>query len=257
MVKPRTDLALVMGLALAACVFAALLPSSAAVLRAPLCLPLVLVAPGYAVVTAIFRPGELRTSELLTLSIAVSIAATLISALLLDVLGVALTAAPWMGLLTALTLAAAAWGTAHGRSRPLVFRSIPVGRAQAGALAAGLALLAGAATLGFTPLSAPSGTRGTSALWLLPAPQGRQAACVGVINEQLHVTTYDVSVLVAGATARRFGPITLAPGATWSRAIAVGPGRPVINASLSTTTDPSAVYRSAVLQDWNVAVASC
>ena len=85
MVKPRRDLALVVVAALAACLFAALLPSSLAGLRAPLSLPLVLLLPGYAVVSAIFRPGELRTAELITLSIAVSIAATLIVALALDV----------------------------------------------------------------------------------------------------------------------------------------------------------------------------
>jgi len=258
MVKPRRDLALVALAALLACLFAAVLPSSLAGLRAPLCLPLVLLLPGYAVVSAIFRPGELRTAELITLSIAVSIAATLIVALVLDALGVRLTAAPWMGVLTVLTVAAAARGTARGHSRSLVFRPIPVGRAQVGAFAAGLALLAGAVTLGFTPLSAPKGTRGTSALWLLPAPGGLESVCVGVINEQLHTTTYEVTVRGAGAPASRLGPIVLAPGKSWSRELAVTPARPaVIHAFLRRTADPSVVYRSVVLRDWNIAASRC
>jgi uncharacterized membrane protein len=258
MVKPRRDLALVVVAALAACLSAALLPSSLAGLRAPLSLPLVLLLPGYAVVSAIFRPGELRTAELITLSIAVSIAATLIVALALDALGVKLTAAPWMGVLTVLTLAAAARGTARGHSRSLILRPIPVGRAQVGAIAAGLALLAGAATLGFTPLGAPNGTRGTSALWLLPAPGGLQAVCVGVINEQLHTTTYNVTVRGGGGPVRRLGPIVLEPGKSWSRELAVASSAaPVMHAFLRRAAEPSVVYRSVVLRDWNIAATGC
>jgi uncharacterized membrane protein len=254
---PRRDLALVVVAALAACLAAALLPSSLAGLRAPLCLPLVLLLPGYALVSAIFRPGELRTAELITLSIAVSIAATLIVALALDALSVRLTATPWMGVLTVLTLVAAARGTARGHSRSLVFRRIPVGRAQAGAFAVGLALLAGAATLGFTPLHAPKGTRGTSALWLLPAPAGLQSVCVGVINEQLHTTSYEVTVRGSGNPVR-LGPIVLAPGRSWSRELVVGgPHTPVKHAFLRRTADPSDVYRSVVLRQWNIAATSC
>lgn len=255
--KARTDLALVMGLALAACLFAALLPPSLAAVRAPLALPLILALPGYALVSAMFPPHTLRTAEVVTLSIAFSIAAAIVSGLLLDLLGVALKAAPWMGVLTALTLAAAAWASARGHARPLAFRPVRLRGAEAGALAVALSLLVGAATLGFTPLAPPKRTQGTAALWLVPAPGGSHAACIGVINEQLHVTSYSVTVSVAGTLPRSFGPITLAPGASWTRVIAVASGRPAINASLSTTADPFVTYRSAVLRDWNVAVSSC
>ena len=259
--KPRTDLALVIVLAFAACLFAALLPTSVAALRAPLCLPLVLALPGYALAAAMFQPGELRTAELVTLSIAFSVAATIGTGLLLAAFGVRLTATPWMGLLTALTVAAAARASARGHARaialPALFPAVRLRRAEGAALVAALALVAVAATLGFTPLHAPKGTLGTSAIWLVPAPHGREAACVGVINEQLHTTSYTVSVGAAGAPAQRFGPITLAPGGHWSRAIAVGPGRPAVDASLTTTLNPSVVYRHVVLRDWNVAVAHC
>jgi hypothetical protein len=146
---------------------------------------------------------------------------------------------------------------ARGHSRPLVFHSIYVVRAQALAIAAGLALLVGAATLGFTPLNAPKGTRGTSALWLLPAPDGLQAACVGVINEQLHAMTYDVSVSVAGEPVTSLGPITLTSGERWTRELPVDSPTPVIVASLRTSTDPSVVYRRVALRHWNIAASSC
>jgi hypothetical protein len=260
-VRIRSDLALVVVLALAACLCAAILPTSVAALRAPLCVPLVLLLPGYAAVQASFRPGELRTPELITLSIAFSIGATIVAALLLALLGVRLTTAPWMGLLTALTLAAAARAGARGHARPIVLRVRPAGRrvrrAEAGALACALALLIGAATLGFTPLAAPKSTRGTTALWLVPAPHGRHAACVGVINEQLHSESYVISVLAVGTPVQRFGPVTLAPGGRWSRAVAVGSRRPVVLASLSLTDNATVVYRSVELRAWNLAVAHC
>jgi uncharacterized membrane protein len=255
-VRPRNDLALAVLAAAVACVAAAVLPSSVAVLRAVLALPLVLALPGYALVTAIFRPHELRGPELLTLSIAISVAVTIISGLLLDALGVRLSAAPWMGVLAAVTVAAAAVAASRGHGRPVVLPYIRLRVIELGAFAAGLALLVGAATLGFTPLSAPKGTRGTSALWLLPAPAGAAKVCVGVINEQLHPTTYTVTLLVAGRSARSLGPITLAPSASWHRTIAVGAGRPAVTATLR-RSGGTGVYRSAVLREWNVAVVHC
>jgi uncharacterized membrane protein len=255
-VKPRNDLGLVVVAAAAACLAAAVLPSSVAVLRAVLAVPLVLALPGYAVVTAIFRPHELRGPELLTLSIAISIAATIFSGLLLDALGVHLTTAPWMGVLAVLTIAAAAVAAARGHARSVVLPEIRLRVIELGALFAGLALLVGAATLGFTPLSAPKLTRGTSALWLLPAPAGARDVCVGVINEQLHTTTYTVSVMVAGRTPRRLGPITLAPSQSWERTFAVGAGRPAVTATLR-RSGGTGVYRSVALRDWNIAASHC
>ena len=241
MVKARTDLTLVMGLAVAACVIAALLPASLAAFRAPIALPLVLVLPGYAVVRAIFVPDELRGAELALLSIAVSIAASIVTGLLLDLLSVRLTALPWMGLLAALTLGAAARGTARGNARPI---SIPR-----------LGLRGG--ELGFTPLAPPKRTTGNSMLWLVPAPGGRNAVCVGVINQEFHADTFTVEVVVAGAPARRFSPIKLTPGGAWSRVVDVGSRKSVVTATLSKAATPSAVYRNAALRAWNIQAVAC
>lgn len=256
--RPRvTDLGLVIALALVACVVAAVLPPSLALVRAPLALPLALALPGYAVVTAIFQPGALRVAELVMLSLAVSIAATIGAGLLLALFGVALSAAPWIAVLAVLTIAACARGIALGHDRPIVTPHLTLRGAEIGALAGALALLGGAAALGFTPLPPPSATQGTSALWLLPAPGGRSAVCVGVINEQKHVTSYTVALSVSGGGPQRFGPITLDPAQSWSRVVAVHAGRPVVTASLATTLDPTATYRRVALRDWNIAASSC
>jgi uncharacterized membrane protein len=256
-VRARTDLGLVAVLTVVGGVAAALLPDGLVVLRALLALPLVLALPGYAVLAAIFEPGELRASELVLLSITISIAATIFAALLLQAFGIGLTSAPWVGLLAAVSLATVVIGDRRGHARALMLPHVSLRAAEILALAGAVALLSVAAALGFTPLGPPKSTAGTSTLWILPAPHGRSAVCVGVINQELHASTYSVQLVVAGVPARRFGPIRLASGGTWTRVVAVGSARPVVTATLSKVGSPSTAYRSAALRVWNVATRSC
>jgi len=257
--RVRTDLGLVTALALVACLFAALLPPSLAAVRAPLALPLVLLLPGYAIVAVLFVPGALRTAEVVMLSIAASIAATIFAGLVLDGLSVRLTAAPWMGLLAAMTLAAAVRASALGHGRKLALPRLRPRALEVGALTGALVLLGGAAVLGFTPLPPPKSTPGTSALWLVPAPGGRDAACVGVINEELRTASYTVQVTVAGRPPQRFGPIRLASGDSWTRVVSVGPGQPGVTATLrkAGAAPSAAAYRNVAIRRWNIAAKSC
>ncbi len=257
-VAPGTDHALVIALALLSCLCAALLPPSLAVLRAPLALPLVLALPGYALVSLAFRPGDLRATEVVMLSVSISIVATIATGLALDVLSVKLTAAPWMGLLAVITVAAAVRASVRGHARPLNLPRLRLRPLEAGAGVAVLALLGAAAALGFTPLAAPKNTPGTSALWIVPAPGGRAAACVGLINEELRTTTYTIEVSVAGVPAEHFGPITLAAGGSWTRIVPVGAGHPAVTASLDRVGVASAApYRSVALRHWNIVASHC
>lgn len=195
---------------------------------------------------------DLRPAERVLLSIAVSVAATILAALLLEVIGAHLTTAPWMALLAALTVATAAAGAARGKARPLALPRVRLGVAQSSALAAALLLLGGAAALGFTPLAAPKGTQGSTNLWICGPENGcalpSDEVEVGVISDQLHAARWRVRVLVAGRSARSFGPITLAPGGTWSHVVATGAGRPVVRAFLYSTGRPATAHRSVVLQ---------
>jgi uncharacterized membrane protein len=258
-VRARTDLGIVMAYALAACLFAALLPAHLAAVRTPLALPLVLLLPGYAIVAALFRPGALRPAEVAVLSLALSIAATIFSGLLLAAVSVRLTAPPWMDLLAAITVAGGVRASVRGHARDLVAPRVRLRVVEAAALAGALVLLSGAAVLGFTPLAPPKGTPGTSSLWLVPASGGVNAACVGVINQELKTTSYTVAVDVAGKTAAQFGPFTLAAGASWTRVVAVKPGRPVVTATLRKAgSAPSAApYRNVAIRNWNIAAKAC
>ncbi len=253
----RSDMALVAGLALVAFMISALVPAGLAAVRAPLGLPLALALPGYAAVSALFAPGALRPVELAALSLALSVGVAIFSGLALDVAGVRLTTAPWAGLVAAVTLGAAGAAVVRGHVRTLPRpRGVRLPALELVALATALALLCGAAILGFTPLSAPAGTQQTSALGLLPAPRGAAGVCVDVTNEELHRQSYELTLSAAGAT-RRFGTITLAPGASWTRIVAVAPTRPVVTAVLYRAQAPATPYRSAVIRVWNLAARSC
>ena len=246
----RSDMALVAAFAVAACVASELLPAGLAAVRVPLALPLVLVLPGYAAVAALFAPGALRHPERVVLSLALSIAATILSGLAVDVAGAKLDAAPWLEVLGALTLLAALTALARGHARRLRAPAVRLRAIEIAALVAALVLLAAAAVIGFKPLAPPARTQGTAGLGLLEAPAGRAAVCVSVINEQFHVTSYRVTVSVAGRTNRTFGPIKLAPGATWDRLVAVGPGLPAVRATLYRASAPAVLYRHDEITGW-------
>lgn len=244
--RARSDLGLVGALALLSLLVCALLPASLDVLRIPAAAGLVLVLPGYALTAAQFGPQELRPSERVLLSLALSIVATILAALLLQLIGVRLKSAPWMGLLALVALGGAAVGEARGHARALAGRRLVVGPARLAGLAAALALLGGAAALGFSALPAPKGTQGATFLWILP--HGSGAVSVGVISDETQRRAVTVSVAVAGQPLRRFAPVSLAPGARWTRVFATGPGSPIVRAFLRDAAHPSRVVQQVALR---------
>lgn len=239
----RTDLGLVTVLAVLSALLVLLLPSEVVVLRGPAALALVLALPGYALAAAILPKTDVRVVERLLLSVALSISTTIFAALLLQVVSLKETVGSWSLILAAVTVLGAAGGYARGNVRSIALPRLRVGRYEAVALLASIVVLGGAAVLGFTPLSAPSHTGTTTSLWTLPAPHDPDAVAVGAISDELHTQRYTVDVDVNGRLRKRFAAITLAPGATWSRTVTVGPGKPPIEVFLRTTARPARVYQ--------------
>jgi uncharacterized membrane protein len=251
----RSDLGLVVALTLLAAA-ATLLPCSLVVVRAVLALPLVLALPGYALTRAMLRLDELRGTELLIVSVALSIMVTVFAALLLQAAGVRLEERQWMALIAVVTIAAAAIGISRGQAHPVVLPHLSVRWREASAIASAIVLLIAAAALGFTPLSAPMGTVGESFLWILPLPgAGDNAAEFGVINDETRARRYTVELTVAGQRARTFGPFELAPGGTWGASAVVGPpSKPLTQALLRYASNPKRVIQSGALRCWCVVV---
>jgi hypothetical protein len=214
------------------------------VLRAPAALVLILVLPGYALTAAIMDPSELQPAERLLLSLALSIVTTILSALALAFLTVKLTVIPWSGLLAAVTVGAAAFGLRRGRGRFVHRPRLDLLPAELAALLCAALLLAGAATLGFTALRAPTGTEGTTGFGLAPAPHVANAVELDISSDRLHSTTYNVLLAVAGRSLEHFGPITLAPGASWTQVVHTPAGKPAVSARLYQPSAPNVVYRS-------------
>ena len=77
-------------------------------------------------------------------------------------------------------------------------------------IALALALIAGALVLGTTPLSAPGGTPGYTALWIQTNAAGGAAAVAR--SDQLHPVRYELSVSVDGRPVDASPSLTLAPG---------------------------------------------
>jgi len=248
----RSDMALVSALALLACVVCLAVPHGLALVRVPLALPLVVVLPGYATVSALFAPGAVGTPERILLSLALSIVAAILAGLAVDAAGLKLLATPWIEILAVITLVAAATAIAREHERPLSLprRRLALRAHEWLALAGALLLLAAAAAIGFRPLPPPAKTQGTVDFGLLEAPGARTAVCVSVINEEFHVSSYRVVVSVAGRANRTLTTARLAPGATWNRQVAVGPGFPDVRATLYRASAPSRAYRDTSLSNW-------
>lgn len=253
----RSDLALVVAVALLAGILIEILPHTSDFARVALGIPLVLLLPGYALSSAIFSPSELRMSEHLALSIALSVTVTILSALLMNAAHIGLQARPWAAILTLLTIAAALAAARRGHLRELRVGRPRLRSSEVAALAVSVLLLTGAAAFGLTPLAAPRGTQGQTALWIVPAPHRSETVCVGVISDQLHTSDYTLALSVRGRALARFGAIRLAPGASWERAIRVGPGRPPVTGVLATTARPRASVATVSLSDWSIPTASC
>lgn len=227
------DLRLAALLALACALICALVPDGATVVRALPATLLVLVLPGYALTGALLAPAQVTALERLVLTIALSMVAGVLTALVLNLVG-DLETTPWALGLALVTALAAFAGARRGHGRPVPRLRIPrIGLAATLALAGSVLLAGGALALGVTTLHAPGGTQGTSALWI--SPRGDNNVVVGVHNIERGRRSYELDVRVAGQRGRLIGPFALEPGQERRLALPApsGPlGKPIVTVVL-------------------------
>jgi hypothetical protein len=171
---------------------------------------LVLVLPGLAIERALL-PLDERGPERLVVTLGASAAIVVLGAIILDLIGLPLETDVWAPVLVAVTVVASAVGYVRHLYLPRTRSQLAPPR-PAGALliALALALVAGALVLGTTPLSAPGGTPGYTALWI-QTNAARGAAAVAR-SGQLHPVRYELSVSVDGRPVVASPSFTLAPG---------------------------------------------
>jgi hypothetical protein len=171
---------------------------------------LVLVLPGAALGHAVLPRGE-RGPERMLVALGASTAVVALAAIALDVVGLPLKSAVWAPVLVILTLVGFAVGSLRdSRSKRRRLRPAPLRPADALLIGVSLALITGAVVLGTTPLRAPAGTPGSTALWI--EANGPRHAVAVARSGQLQTARYKMSVTVDGRTVAASPSFSLAPG---------------------------------------------
>jgi len=229
--------------ALAACCAGVVLSPAPPGLRVAFGVPFVLVLPGYALTAALFATARLRQTDVLLLTIALSLSLVGLGTLGLNWLPGRLTATTWTALLMAGTALAAVWAFVRipaGTGR----RAFPPGlltTRQVGLLAIALLITVGAIVFARRPLPA-RGVHGYTALWIVAQPPGSRTIRVGVQSSEVERTSYLLAVRTdRGELLQR--RLTLAPRERWTYRLAAGRSSHRVDADLFRSDSPSRVYR--------------
>lgn len=246
----------VMVIAILSAVLVLVMPADS-ILRTIFALPLVFFLPGYAIMTALLPMNSFRTTERLLFSLGLSVSATALSGLILNLTDWGLQSKTWAIMLAGIVLLAGA--IALLRSKPnATVTPVPVKKyfklRFRDLVFLGLAILVMGAAVGLTRLPvAPNGVSGYTQLWMLPAAPGNSNNFrLGINSEEFTETGYRLQVKVNGQVVQEWPQLSLKPGETWETTIKlqsdrVGSGS--IEADLYNLDDPETLYRHVKL--WN------
>lgn len=220
--------------------------------RAGLALALVLVLPGFALLTAFLPGGTIGGPARLALSLGLSVAVTALVGLILDVTPWGLSTRPWaISLGTIFAVAGAiGWKRRRPRRRSNDVRSTL--SLRYGALFGLAALMTvgaiGAARLGAARQPSPGFTQ----LWLVPEAGNPGIVHLGIHSEEKASVSYQIELTSGTVTIGTWSPIKLAPGATWQTTVFLPPhsvaGNGNVEAKLYRLAEPASVYRWVVLR---------
>ncbi len=209
----------------------------------------VLVLPGAALTAALFPPGTLSIEKRILVTLVLSLAATALGGLLLNLSPLGLNFATWSIYLFTVTIAGALVAALRGLVRPASHVSAP--RFHLSPLNAGLFGLAGAViliALAVAARPAPlQGLQGYSTLYLLPAANGNSNGYrLGITSQELTTVQFDIQLKLNGQVIHEWPNVTLTPGQEWSSAVELaasqkGAGR--LEAVLYRLDVPGQVYR--------------
>jgi hypothetical protein len=220
----------------------ALLAPEIGVVRALVGLPLVLFAPGYAIVAAAFPAGRLGTIERLLFSLGASLAVAALVGLLLHWTALGLRPAAWAVALGNITLVAALIALARRWRQPA---------ADTRQRGAGVTLAQGG-QLGLAMLFARSGAiqqraTGFTQLWVLPNSAAQiDSVRLGVNNREPGAIGYRLLVTASGTIIGSWPRITLGPDEQWEVTVALPTAQPpaaTIEAVLYRLDAPETAYR--------------
>ena len=227
----------------------ALLAPEIGVVRALVGLPLVLFAPGYAIVAAAFPAGRLGTIERLLFSLGASLAVAALVGLLLHWTALGLRPAAWAVALGNITLVAALIALARRWRQPAADtrqRGAGVTLAQGGQLGLAALLVAGALLIARDGAIQQRAT-GFTQLWVLPNSATQiDSVRLGVNNREPGAIGYRLLVTASGTIIGSWPRITLGPDEQWEVTVALPTAQPpaaTIEAVLYRLDAPETAYR--------------
>ncbi len=219
--------------------------------RAIVALPLVLVAPGYAITAAAFPRRGLDGATTLLFSLGLSLTIAIVGGLVLNLTPWGLETGSWVVFLSLTILGG---GAIAVRRRPgLSVVPAGAGRSVARSAYPVAPLMAAALVLIVATRVAATGElrqqhKGFTQLSILSI-QG-SAARVSITNQESATTSYRLQLTAGGRTIRQWPSLTLAQGDTWQATVAL-PSTPSragrVQATLYRTVFPRSVYRRAWL----------
>ncbi len=218
------------------------------VLRVLLALPFVLVLPGYAITAAIFPGQSLPGLERLLFTLGLSLTATILCGLVLNITPWGLQVASWAGLLSIVTLVAslaAMQRRRHERANipaPAKLR-FPLSLRQG--FLFGLSGLIVAAAIGLAQGPKQShNLQGYTTLWILPGAESQpNTISLGIHSQEFELIHYQLQLTLNGKLVQEWPDISLAPGKQWEQSIVMPDSQGLVEAVLFQANNPGEAYR--------------
>jgi hypothetical protein len=220
--------------------------------RALVGLPLVLFAPGYAIVAAAFPSNRLGTIERLLFSLGASLAVAALAGLLLHWTALGLRPAAWAVALGNITLVASLIALVRRWRQPAggtLGRVAGMTLAQGGLLGLAALLIAGAVLIARDGAIQQRAT-GFTQLWVLPDSAAQvDSVRLGVSNREPGQIGYRLLVTASGTIIGSWPRITLGPDEQWEATVALPTTQPTaatVEAVPAPAAAPGAMLADAV-----------
>jgi len=243
-----SDLLICSALAAVALILALLMPEHGPA-RALVALPLVLFAPGYALVAAAFPASQLGTIERLLFSLGASLAVAALSGLLLHWTALGLRPTAWALVLSNLTLVASLIALVRRRQQPAsepIQHRVGLTLSQGGLLGLAALLVAGSVLIARDGAIQQRAT-GFTQLWVLPDSAAQADSLrLGVSNREPGQIGYRLLVTASGTIIGSWPRITLGPDEQWQATITLPTAQPAaatVEAVLYRLDAPETAYR--------------
>ncbi len=248
--RQSIDLFAVMVIAGLSAVLAMVMPADS-IVRLICALPLVFFLPGYAITAALLPLRSFGNAERLLFSLGLSVAATALSGLILNLTPWGLQTSTWAITLAVIVLLASA--ISWLRSKPdATITAVKIERyfklRFRDGLLVGLAVLVMGTAFGLTRLPvAPHDVVGYTQLWMIPANPGNSNDFrLGLNSAEFTETRYRLRVSIGDQEVQVWPELSLKPGETWETEIRLQSdqfGSGPIVADLYKLDDPETLYR--------------